>query len=296
MLRGDRTRTPRCAASLESTPPIRRPRHVVGRHCAPTHTPDPKSSTRLPPSGCPGSYVRRLGRPQELLRHDRRGYPGTRRPVVRCVGEPVAIVAAEDPVVARRAVAAIEVDYDSARGTGSGGALERRLRVSAREVQTRRPGCSGEVQAEGEYVTPRQDHAFLAPDAGIARPDGRGGVEIIGAAQWVHADRLQIAAALGPPEELVLVRQQRVGGSFGGRVSIIWQLHGALLALHTGRPVKPSIAGKRPCWPAITGTLADLAAAPRNSRWSSFKLEARSSPRTGCTSMPRERASATVAR
>lgn len=159
--------------------------------------------------------------------------------VVRYVGEPVAIVAAEDPVVARRAVAAIEVDYEilpavlDPVGALNAGAVYRHVKYKHGD-----PDVQGEVQAEGEYVTPRQDHAFLAPDAGIARPDGRGGVEIIGAAQWVHADRPQIAAALGLPEELVLVRNSGVGGSFGGRVSIIWQLHGALLALHTGRPVK----------------------------------------------------------
>jgi CO/xanthine dehydrogenase Mo-binding subunit len=67
---------------------------------------------------------------------------------------------------------------------------------------------------------------------------GRSGVEVIGATQWVHADRAQIAASLGLPEEKVLVRNAGVGGSFGGRVSMTWQIHGALLALHTGRPVK----------------------------------------------------------
>ena len=158
---------------------------------------------------------------------------------VRYVGEPVAIVAAEDPVLARRAVAAIEVDYEVLPAVLDPvqaldvGAVYRHVKFTHGD-----PDVVGEIQAEGEYVTARQDHAFLAPDAGIARPDGRGGVEIIGAAQWVHADRPQIAAALGLPEEMVLVRNSGIGGSFGGRVSIIWQLHGALLALHTGRPVK----------------------------------------------------------
>ncbi len=158
---------------------------------------------------------------------------------VRYVGEPVAIVAAEDPVLARRAAAAIEVDYEvlpavlDPVAALDAGAVYRHVKFTHGD-----PDVQGEVQAEGEYVTARQDHAFLAPDAGIARPDGRGGVEIIGAAQWVHAERPQIAAALGLPEEMVLVRNSGVGGSFGGRVSIIWQLHGALLALHTGHPVK----------------------------------------------------------
>ncbi len=158
---------------------------------------------------------------------------------VRYVGEPIAIVAAEDPVLARRAAEAVEVEYEPLTALLDpvsalrAGAVYRHVAFTHGD-----PQAVGEVQAEGEYLTARQDHAFLAPDAGIARPDGRGGVEIIGAAQWVHAERPQIAAALGLPEEMVLVRNSGIGGAFGGRVSIIWQLHGALLALHTGRPVK----------------------------------------------------------
>jgi CO/xanthine dehydrogenase Mo-binding subunit len=60
----------------------------------------------------------------------------------------------------------------------------------------------------------------------------------VGATQWVHSDRGQIAAALALPEEKVLVRNSGVGGSFGGRFVLSWQIHGALLALHTERPVK----------------------------------------------------------
>lgn len=158
---------------------------------------------------------------------------------VRYVGEPVAIVAATDPVLARRAADAVVIDYDvlpavlDPVAALDAGAVYRHVKFTHGD-----PRVQGEVQAEGEYATARQDHAFLAPDAGIARPDGRGGVEIAGAAQWVHADRSQIAAALGLPEERVLVRNSGVGGAFGGRVSMTWQVHGALLALQTGRPVK----------------------------------------------------------
>jgi CO/xanthine dehydrogenase Mo-binding subunit len=159
---------------------------------------------------------------------------------VRYVGEPIAIVAADDLVTARRAAAAIVVNYqilspltDPDKAVESGH-IHRHLDFSYGD-----PSVVGDVIAEGEYSTPRQDHSFLAPDAGLAcaLPDGAG-VEIIGATQWVHNDREQIAPALGLPEEMVFVRNAGVGGSFGGRFAISWQIHGALLALHTGRPVK----------------------------------------------------------
>ena len=158
---------------------------------------------------------------------------------VRYEGEPIALVAAVDAETARRALAAIRVEYEPLVPITDPmealfkGKIYRHVKYTHGD-----PSVVGEVQAEGEYFTGRQDHSFMAPDAGLARPDGKGGVEVIGATQWVHADRSQIAAALGLPQEKVLVRNAGVGGSFGGRVSMTWQIHGALLAMHTGQPVK----------------------------------------------------------
>lgn len=158
---------------------------------------------------------------------------------VNYVGEPIAIVAAVDQETARRAAAAVVVEYEPLVPITDGltalnaGKIHRHVEYSYGD-----PSAMGEVQVEGEYRTSRQDHSFLAPDAGLARPDGQGGVVVTGATQWVHADRSEIAHCLGLPEEKVLVANSGVGGSFGGRVSMTWQVHGALLAMHTGRPVK----------------------------------------------------------
>ena len=159
--------------------------------------------------------------------------------VVTYVGEPIAIVAAEDPEIARRALDAIVVEYEildpivDALEALDQGRIYRHVEYTAGD-----PSVVGEVQAEGVYTTPRQDHSFLAPDGGIAKPDGRGGVIITGATQWVHSDRAQVAASLGLPPERVLVINSGIGGSFGGRFVLSWQVHGALLAIHTERPVK----------------------------------------------------------
>lgn len=158
---------------------------------------------------------------------------------VRYAGEAIAVVAAEDAETARRAAAAIEIDFEplvpmtDPCDALAAGKVHRHI-----EYRCGDPAVVGEVQVEGEYLTARQDHSFMAPDGGLARPDGHGGVELVGAVQWVHADRDQIAFALGLPQEKVHVWNSGVGGAFGGRNSITWQIHGALLALHTGRPVK----------------------------------------------------------
>lgn len=159
---------------------------------------------------------------------------------VTYVGEPIAIVAADDPELCRRAIAAIQVVYELLPARLDPVALIGDPAHTHRHVLLEHgdPTVIGEVVAEGEYCTGRQDHAYLAPDAGIAQPDGRGGIELIGASQWLPSDQEQIAYALGMPNEKVLVRNAGIGGSFGGRVCMTWQIHAALLALETNRPVK----------------------------------------------------------
>ena len=69
-------------------------------------------------------------------------------------------------------------------------------------------------------------------------PDGEGGVDIYVATQWLHVDRDQVAPCLGLPPEQVRIHLAGVGGAFGGREDLSMQIHGALLALHTGRAVR----------------------------------------------------------
>ena len=90
----------------------------------------------------------------------------------------------------------------------------------------------------GYYEVGIQDQAFLGPESGLAVPDGEGGVDIYVATQWLHVDRSQVAPCLGVPLEQVRIHLAGVGGAFGGREDLSMQLHGALLALHTNRPVK----------------------------------------------------------
>ena len=83
-----------------------------------------------------------------------------------------------------------------------------------------------------------QDQAFLGPESGLAVPDGKGGVDIYVATQWLHVDRDQVAPCLGLEPEQVRIHLAGVGGAFGGREDLSMQIHGALLALQTNRPVK----------------------------------------------------------
>jgi len=178
---------------------------------------------------------------------------------VRYFGEPVAIVAAEHPEQARRAAERIAVEYevlepiaDPERATESEPlhpdrethAVDHYLRdprpnvVRSMRIRHGDPGVRGEIVVEGTYELGIQDQAFLGPESGLAIPDGEGGVDIHVATQWLHVDREQIAPCLGLPEEQVRVHLAGVGGAFGGREDLSIQIHAALLALHTSRPVK----------------------------------------------------------
>ena len=173
-------------------------------------------------------------------------------------GEPVALVAAEHPEQARRAAERIRVEYEELepvadmeraleaidlhpeKPTRGHGYLEDDRPNVVRHMVIRHgdPDARGDVSVSGYYELGIQDQAFLGPESGLAVPDGEGGVDIYVATQWLHVDRSQVAPCLGLPLEQVRMHLAGVGGAFGGREDLSMQVHGALLALHTGRPVK----------------------------------------------------------
>jgi CO/xanthine dehydrogenase Mo-binding subunit len=179
---------------------------------------------------------------------------------VRYVGEPIAVVAADHPEQARQALAAIEVEYEPLepvvdmeraleqeplhpdRPTMGHGYLDDPRPNVVRHLVIRHgdPETAGEVVVRGEYEVGIQDQAFLGPESGLAVPDGEGGVDIHVATQWLHVDRDQVAPCLDLRPEQVRIHLAGVGGAFGGREDLSMQIHGALLALHTSRPVKMS--------------------------------------------------------
>jgi xanthine dehydrogenase D subunit len=168
--------------------------------------------------------------------------------VVRYMGEPIAAVAADHPETCRRALDAIVVHYEVLTPLTDG---ELALLPSTepihpdgnviRELQIIRgdQSATGPVVVEGTYELGIQDQAFLGTEAALALPDHDGaGVEVFVATQWLHEDQKQMAACLGLPLEKVRLTLGGVGGAFGAREDISLQVHTALLALRTGRPIK----------------------------------------------------------
>jgi xanthine dehydrogenase D subunit len=168
--------------------------------------------------------------------------------IVRYQGEPVALVGADHPETARRALARIVVDYetlppltdaeqavhDERRPLHPGGNVVRHVPIRRGDVDAVTP----DVVVTGDYHVGMQDQAFLGPESGLALPAEDGGVDLFVATQWLHVDQRQIASALGLPLERVRLTLAGVGGAFGGREDLSIQVHACLLALYTGKPVK----------------------------------------------------------
>src|SRR6266852_7033174 len=167
--------------------------------------------------------------------------------VVRYVGEPVAIVAADDPEQARLATRSIKVEYELLPAiTDAVAALQpgaAKLHDDGNVIEDVRvvhgdPNATADVVVEGEYEVAMQDQAALGPEAGLAIPGQDGGVTLHIATQWLHEDLRQIAPCLGLPEKKVRLVLAGVGGAFGAREDVTLQIHVCLLALATKRAVR----------------------------------------------------------
>jgi xanthine dehydrogenase D subunit len=167
---------------------------------------------------------------------------------IRYQGEAVAIVAADHPETARRALEKIAVEYEVLEPLADAEAAMRedapKLHLSGnvlRHVRIRHgdvDSAGADVVVSGEYEIGMQDQAFLGPESGLAVPDGRGGVDLYVSTQWLHVDQDQVAESLGLAPDQVRLTLSGVGGAFGGREDLSMQIHACMLALHTGRPVK----------------------------------------------------------
>jgi selenium-dependent xanthine dehydrogenase len=169
---------------------------------------------------------------------------------VRYVGDAVAIVAAETQDIAEQAVGLIEAEFDlqpvitnpvQARQDGvpqihEKGNLLKHIKVRKGDMDA--GFAKADLVFEHTFHTPTTDHAFIEPECsiGVPLPDGR--MEVYVGSQIPYQDKTQVARALGWDEDRVRIVGQLMGGGFGGKEDIMGQIHVALLANVTQRPVK----------------------------------------------------------
>jgi selenium-dependent xanthine dehydrogenase len=168
----------------------------------------------------------------------------------RYVGDALAILAAETREAAHHALSLILVDCDelppllSPTVALAEGAP--RLHPNGNvlsETKLKRGDVDRAIEEAAHvvtrhYSTPRQEHAFLEPEAALAVPTAPGELTVYTAGQSVYDDHHGIVEMLGVPPEKIRVISKLVGGGFGGKEDLTVQHHAALLAWHSGRPVK----------------------------------------------------------
>ena len=169
---------------------------------------------------------------------------------VNYVGDPVALVAADSEDAAARAAELVEVGYEELPAVRS---IEEALEPGApalhpegnvaRSNVIRRGRFEKAVKEarhvlRGSYETQKQKHMFIEPEAGLGYVDGGGVVNLFVGGQSPFRDVLQVARSLGLPKEKVRVVSFPIGGAFGGKDEVTVQIHLALLALKSRRPVK----------------------------------------------------------
>ena len=193
---------------------------------------------------------------------------------VRYAGDALAIVAADSEEIAAAALDLIEVHLEELPAVTD--AIEA-LKPDAPNVHDERPDgnllkhikvAKGDINdglatadfiVDQTYRTPTTEHLFLEPECSIGVPAGYnptrfGGIcdalaqrgetaqhdktTIYVGSQIPYADRDQVAATLGVEPGDVRVVATLMGGGFGGKEDITGQIHAALLAEATQRPVK----------------------------------------------------------
>lgn len=131
--------------------------------------------------------------------------------------------------------------------------------------------------SRGHYETQRVEHAYLEKEAAVARPDGKGGLELYSQSQGVYEDRRQVAMILGLPEEKVRVTLIPNGGGFGGKEDMSVQGQVSLFAFLLQKPVKITLTREESIrlHPKRHPVFMDIElAADRNGKLTALKLRA----------------------
>jgi CO/xanthine dehydrogenase Mo-binding subunit len=160
---------------------------------------------------------------------------------IRHVAEPVALVAAPDPELARAARDAIRLRTEPLPAV-----LDPLVSTVACKTFEIAKGdldegfAAADLVLEGTYRTGYQEQAYLEPQAMIAIPREDGGMEVHGSLQCPYYVHGALVRALGLAPERVVVIQEETGGAFGGKEDYpsVIAVHAALLARKAGRPVR----------------------------------------------------------
>ncbi|MFM8870388.1 MAG: molybdopterin cofactor-binding domain-containing protein [Actinomycetota bacterium] len=171
-------------------------------------------------------------------------------------GDVLAIVVAENRMIARAAAQKVRVTYSPLRTIVDAHAAIEDTEIAVwgtnDNVLSRSEYMRGDVDtalASSAHVvsetfqTQRIEHAFLEPESTLAVPDtAKGTMHVYSGGQGVWDDRDQICAVLAVDKSKVTVELVSNGGAFGGKEDMSNQAQTALAAWKLQRPVKCTLS------------------------------------------------------
>ena len=179
---------------------------------------------------------------------------------VRHVGDRVAIVAADTPELAQRALRLIEVEYEVLPHVLDPEAAMREgapvihdepdtegiydaqrnivLHIEAEGGDAETQWARADHVLEGEYRTSQQQQAHVEPHVCITYWDEDSRLVVRSSTQVPFHVRRMLAPLIGLPVKQIRVIKPRIGGGFGNKQEMILEDLCAHLTLATGRPVR----------------------------------------------------------
>jgi len=186
---------------------------------------------------------------------------------VRHVGDRVAVVAAHSPAIAEQALKLIEVEYEELplvldpEGAMQDGApvihdetdtegiydAEHNIvyHIEAEVGDVNKAFAQAEHIFEGQYSTPKQQHAHMEPHVCITYWDEDDRLIIRTSTQVPFHIRRMVAPLIGLPVKSIRVIKPRIGGGFGNKQDMVLEDLCAHITLATGRPVRMEYTRKQ---------------------------------------------------
>jgi len=186
---------------------------------------------------------------------------------VRHVGDRVAVVAAHSPAIAEQALKLIEVEYEELplvldpEGAMQDGApvihdetdtegiydAEHNIvyHIEAEVGDVSKAFAQAEHIFEGQYSTPKQQHAHMEPHVCITYWDEDDRLIIRTSTQVPFHIRRMVAPLIGLPVKSIRVIKPRIGGGFGNKQDMVLEDLCAHMTLATGRPVRMEYTRKQ---------------------------------------------------
>lgn len=169
---------------------------------------------------------------------------------VRCIGDPICLVAGETKEAVEEAIKNISVQYELLDIVSSpfealkedapliheSGNLLHKIELTKGDID--KAFIEADIVIENKYCVPFQDHMPLETEAGFGKIDEDGKLAIWAGTQTIYRDINEISYALNIPKEQIRVAAPFFGGGFGRKDGITIQLLVALAVIKLRRPVR----------------------------------------------------------